>query len=460
MGECLDSLLAQTFTNFEVIVVDDCSTDNSVAVAESYVEKFGGRMTLLHMEENMGNGGVCRNKGFLVSRGEYIQFLDSDDVLTKTALEELYTLAKDYDAEVVYCEKHLESKGVGEDLFKNAVIDTSLTIKPPYVDKPTFESEDLSERVEKLLHGRFGVVCWDKFIRRDFMQENELFFPHVRRSEDTIWSRGVVFCAKKILRVPNTVYIYRKSIASVTRGKKTPEDKMTLWVSPTLLGLKALDNFMSKHEFFRLNPSYRYIILKNFGLMRLNHAVNFGKNLSEEAVYSIIKEEFGKKLGEYDVLISLLLANLCSKEKSYDDVQEFIKLAANFIARIDIKFLSTTGDFQIIKVSDEKATVWKPAWFQKGGIGYQIQSHIGNLEIVAKATTDGKVQLKLRGVDVQDNSKRLPYWIDYTKLIVNGKAIFDKLTSAWHDKPFQHNINVKADEEIEIQVECLPHRNN
>ena len=143
------------------------------------------------------------------------------------------------------------------------------------------------------------------------------------------------------------------------------------------------------------------------------------------------------------------------------DDQTLFKFKNYFTARIDIKFLSTEGDFQILSISDDKATIWKPAWLQKGGIGYQIQSYVGKLEMVAKSTVNGKINLELRGLDVKDSkdkSKRIPYWVDYTKLTVNGKTILNKNTPAWHDKAYLHRMDVKAGEEIKIQVEWLPHR--
>ena len=130
-------------------------------------------------------------------------------------------------------------------------------------------------------------------------------------------------------------------------------------------------------------------------------------------------------------------------------------------ARIDIQLVPKgEGDFQVVSVSDDKASVWKPAWFQKGGIGYQIQSHAEKLEIIAKTTVNGKINLYLRGVDIRypnDNSKRIPYWIDYTKLVVNGNITLDKVTPAWHDKPYGYNMEVKAGDEIKIQVEWVSH---
>ena len=126
-------------------------------------------------------------------------------------------------------------------------------------------------------------------------------------------------------------------------------------------------------------------------------------------------------------------------------------------ARINIKLVPQgEGDFKV-SVSDDKAKVWKPEWFNKGGIGYQIQSH------AEKATADGQIQLWLMGVDVRypkDNTKRVPCWIDYTKLVINGEVIFNKLTPAWHDKPFCHNMNVKAGDEVKIQIEHLVHNDD
>lgn len=90
-----DSLLAHTFQDFEIVVVDDYSTDSSCKVIESYEPKFDGRLRPHRLKENSGSGGVPRNKGNLLFNGEYIKFLDADDMLTNTALAELYSLANE-----------------------------------------------------------------------------------------------------------------------------------------------------------------------------------------------------------------------------------------------------------------------------------------------------------------------------------------------------------------------------
>ena len=246
------------------------------------------------------------------------------------------------------------------------------------------------------------------------------------------------------------------------RLKRAPQDTMKFWLNPLLLGLKSLDNLMSKHEFFKTNPQQRYAILEMFANGKLNSSFSNAGQLSEAEVYATIKQEFGDRLGEYNVLIPALCTALFKdKQALSNDSQIINKFSRYFTARLDIKLMSTAGDFQILSISDKKAAVWKPAWLQKSGIGYQIQSYAGKLDFIAKATSDGQILLNLMALDVRDpkdNSKRIPYWIDYTKLTVNGKSIIDKITPAWHDKAYRHNIDAKAGEEIKIQVEWLPHR--
>ncbi|MBQ6130959.1 MAG: glycosyltransferase family 2 protein [Selenomonadaceae bacterium] len=174
LAECLDSILNQTFQNFEVIVVDDCSTDSSCAVVENYIPKFDGRLTLAHMEKNSGSGALPRNKGFELSRGEYVFFMDADDMLIETALEELYTLAKDYAAEVVYCEKYYRCDAAGEN------IKVDWMQRGTFVDKPTFDTENLAERVKGIVNRRYWVTPWSKLVRRDLIVKSGVHFPHCR----------------------------------------------------------------------------------------------------------------------------------------------------------------------------------------------------------------------------------------------------------------------------------------
>ena len=302
IGECLESILYQTFQDFEVIAVNDCSTDNGVKIVERYIPKFGGRLKLFGMEKNSGSGALPRNKGLKLSRGEYIFFVDADDLITPTALEELYINAENFSADVVYTERYYESN---HDL-SNVYIKNSQSNN--FVDKPTFETDDLAKRVNGILNTKYLVTPWTKFVKRDFLIEHEIFFPHVAISEDNIWTFALIFYAKKLLRVPNVVYVYRLNKNSVGQKKKTPEETINFWGSPLISGVKNLNNLMSKLEFFQNNPKYRYAVLANF-LGKCSMGFSYS-NLPQFAIYETIKQNFGKNLGEQDVLVSVLCALL------------------------------------------------------------------------------------------------------------------------------------------------------
>ena len=316
IAECLESILNQTFLDFEVIVVDDCSTDNSRAVVESYLEKFKGRLKIFSTEKNSGSGALPRNKGMLFSHGEYVFFMDADDLVTSTALEELYALAKHYDSDVVYCEKYYTASADLNEIYIHG------EQKGALIDRPIFETENLAERADKIIAGKFNGTPWSKFVRRDLLIEREIFFPHCKISEDELWSYGLLFFAKKILRVPNTVYILRNSKNSMTRIERSSSQVINFWLNPLIHGLKSLDNFMNRQEFFRLNPQYRCALLENFVHTRFSCIFEASRKISLPEIYDAIKNEFGKDLGERDVLISFLLADLIEQQKIFVRMSE------------------------------------------------------------------------------------------------------------------------------------------
>lgn len=329
IGACLESLFAQTFYNFEVVVVDDCSTDNSVAIVESYIPKFNGKLTLLHTDENTGGGAMPRNKGLYFSRGEYVFFVDSDDFLKQTALEELHMLTKDFDVDVIYCERNFETDEDGD----NVRLVTHQ--KGGLVERPTFETNTLEMRVNTILEHDIWGAPWCKLVRRNFLIENEITFPNIFPCEDYFWTLNLYFFTPKFLRVPLSVYFWRQTKKSSIRGKDTPEGKFTLWINPAIFGLKHLDNTLNKLEFFRNNKDFRHAIL-DFVVKKM-FAMSFQASmiLPQFGIYGAVKKEFGQELGEYDVLVSMLCSTLNMQQKNiFMNQQKFNQIAADTEKRI------------------------------------------------------------------------------------------------------------------------------
>ena len=300
---CLESLLIQTFTDFEVIVVDDCSTDNSVAIAENYLERFGERLKIFSLEENTGSGAIPRNVGLEVASGKYIFFVDSDDLLIDVALEELYNCAEESGAEVVYMNCGFLC---GAEIFPKSIV--AREWDPTFsVEEPTFEPDDLRERVKKFLKNGFVWSPWTKFLRRDFLIDNGIKFPSMRISEDGSWTLEIICLAKKFLRMPSPLYVWRSNENSMTRSNRSPEQNLVFWINPMINGLDYLDDFMSSLDFFKQNPSIRLEVLELFAAIHFQHMSEAFKALEPQEAYEIILREFSKAGSSQPALIAYLL---------------------------------------------------------------------------------------------------------------------------------------------------------
>ena len=309
VGACLTSLLNQTFKNFEVIIVDDCSTDKSCEVVESFIPKFEGRLKLYKSKINSGPG-VPSNKGLNVSLGKYIFFMDSDDLIMQNAFEILYTMAENSGADLVYMEQGF--KFISDDANKifpeqKDLVGMYWQGNGPFINKPTFDSDDIAARMEIFLTSRIGWPLWEKFIRRDLITENELVLPHLRISQDLIFTIELIFHAKKILRLPYPLYIYRRNNAtSLCATKRSDEESILYWTDVNLKGIKFLANFLDEQKFFQENPQYKWALLNFVDGVHFNMLRQIFPKMSPQQVYNIFQKVFTEKFGEYGNLIAYL----------------------------------------------------------------------------------------------------------------------------------------------------------
>ena len=318
LGETLESVLAQTLQDFEVILVNDCSTDNGRRVAESYLKKFGGRLKLYDNVVNSKASGT-RNRGLLLSRGEYVFFLDSDDLIKADALEKMYELAKKFDADVV-------SQGafyrVEEDAKK--VDGTSSRNERIFAGRKEdiIIDDDLLWRLEKPFNYRFYGVPWLRMFRRDFLIGNGIFFPeNVSSCEDVVWKHGFLLLAKRIVHTKLIFNYYRMSDESLTRTKRNNMQYIRYRMNTVFYGIKWIEDIMKKSEFIKKNPEYRYKILEDFTdnmFWRLLKTYR-KRGWTKETVYSLIRQEFGKDFGKYEALVPILSSIITDYRKIIED---------------------------------------------------------------------------------------------------------------------------------------------
>ena len=261
--ECLDSILAQTFTDYEVIAVDDYSTDRTCEIVERYIPKFKGKLQLIRSQVNSGGAGIPRNKGISYSLGKWLFLMDADDVITPTAIAELYEIAEKYDVDMLHCEKMLSTI---DDTDEIPVNQARLTITSGelgnrnFVTEPTFMSEDLADRIDDYTKLRFWNAPWAQFYRRDFVAKNNLKFPKIGIADDVVFNFYAICLAKDIVRIPNTYYVWRKNPNSNVRAVLSIEKGIHRYAHSIMQGIAILDEFMDTLDFFKNDYKYRYAV--------------------------------------------------------------------------------------------------------------------------------------------------------------------------------------------------------
>lgn len=189
---CLESVEAQTYTDYEVILVDDCGTDNTMAVAEKFIScsSIKNRFRIVRHEHNKGNS-VARNTGISEARGKYIYQLDDDDTMTPDCLEKLVKAAEETHADMVVGNFDI----IGDER-----------------DIPRFNTNEVmlteSECFHAYLNGKYQMMPWNKLIRRDFILNNKLFFIKGLAHEDNAWSFSMSCLLKKLVFVHDVTYHY------------------------------------------------------------------------------------------------------------------------------------------------------------------------------------------------------------------------------------------------------------
>ncbi|MBR5914191.1 MAG: glycosyltransferase [Selenomonadaceae bacterium] len=307
VGECLDSLLGQTFQDFEVIVVDDCSTDNSRDVVKKYSPKFNGRLQLIESEKNSGGCAVPRNIGMKYAVGKYLFFLDSDDLIVKTAFERLYYLAEKFNADVVQCEKFFTSD---TPYLKGAHLQVKSFKPDDYITVPTLETENISERIKNFHAQRYVWTAWSKLLKRDFMIENNIDYPVTLNNEDLVFTIYCLSCAKKFLMIPDPINIYRYRPGSILHSKFNVIDNVRKWVRSFATGFSCCDKFLSSIEFYQQHPEIKYLALDAITQDVFSKLVQTYGKFSPALLDDIIREEFEKNSKEESSAMTAFLFNM------------------------------------------------------------------------------------------------------------------------------------------------------
>lgn len=238
--KCLNSIKAQTFTDYEAIIVDDSSPDGSIKIASEFAAS-DPRFKIITRK----NGGLsaARNTGIEHSKGKYIAFLDSDDFVAPTYLEKLYNACEENNADMSYC-------GFTYYLYKSGFKKKQL-----FIVKDCVMEHD--EAVSRIIsdHGLHSYA-WNKLYKRTIFTEHNITYPTMY-FEDVATSPKAAFYANRLAVVGDCLYFYVKrkgSILSTMNVKK---------INDLLYSVMIVSNFLRKNgEYAAFEKDIRRITTK------------------------------------------------------------------------------------------------------------------------------------------------------------------------------------------------------
>lgn len=292
---CLDSIIAQTYKNIEIICINDGSPDNSLQILEKYAQK-DSRMKIIN-QENKGVS-VARNNGTNNATGEYILFVDADDWLELNCCEQLI-------------------KNIGE---SDIIIFDTIR----HINNKIRINKHLETREDQIL--LTGI--WNKMYKSTFLKSNKLLFPTgITHSEDFIFNNYIYIIEPKIKYCPEYLYNYRMNregcatqnwenrihndIKSFTYFKETENfknlmasQKLTLidywarvlfncWSTMPIKNLQkeydlALDSFLKNYKIFN-KKEYKNMI--GYKRIKYKNLIKFFKNIRDLFIYLSCKKD-------------------------------------------------------------------------------------------------------------------------------------------------------------------------
>lgn len=229
--KCIDSILNQTYQNFELLLIDDGSTDKSGVICD-LLEKKDSRIKVFHKE----NGGVssARNLGLMMAKGKYISIIDGDDWIEKNLFEDSIDLFNNYDIDVLMFEYYVD----GDDFSFKHTLEKSI-----YCLKGTEQA--LIDTISP--NNRFA---WSKIFKRCLLNDT-VFNENIILGEDTLFISEIISKTNKIYYTDVAYYHYVQRQNSAVRSNFKIEKLSGILAYSKLLELCVLNNYLIAEHYAR-----------------------------------------------------------------------------------------------------------------------------------------------------------------------------------------------------------------
>lgn len=266
LHRCLDSVFAQTYQDFELICINDCSQDSSLAILREYEEKYSDKLIVLDNEQNIGQG-LSRKKAIQISKGDYIAFLDSDDYIAEDYLETYLREMESHECDVAVAgfTKDIEGKFIEN--------------KAPYGEWSVLT---------------YAISC-AKMYRSSFIKEHDIDYSDIRRGEDIYFGMSLYYYGARIHRFDYYGYYYylnhNSTTGSLNYDKEFEKDIALIF-----------ERFLADHDICRLSQKKRDYIVYTYISNMVNALITYGHGCKPKKMkrkYEFFLQDMKKKFPEY-----------------------------------------------------------------------------------------------------------------------------------------------------------------
>ena len=334
LNDCLNSVIASSYKNIEILCVNDCSTDKSIDILQEY-QKKDERIRIITHEQNKGLGGA-RNSGIEAATGEYIVFVDSDDVISDNMIEELYDYINQTQADLVFCDIML-------------LDDRSLKPYKPVHDLKYVRDKILEPQKNFAPFVNIWPSAWNKIWKKSIIEY--IRFPENIYYEDHLFYYKYLFKCNKVAYLDKPLYFYRHERTNSIMKEVSPR---IFEIFEIIKNLEVLfKNHFNKEE-------YEAYIIKITIRLLWERTLAFTEG--SEIVIKFIKEaqnklnqyDEEKKLKYKDSFISIATEMLYNPAKVYNQSEKLItkKYLVKKITNPILRFYKTQN-IDIFSASDD-----------------------------------------------------------------------------------------------------------
>lgn len=282
IAECLNSITQQSYTNLEILLIDDGSTDNSGSICDEFANE-DNRIKVIHKE----NGGVssARNIGLQLAQGEYISFIDSDDCVDKEYISAMYEKIIKTNSDISFCKY---SKLINQKLFEVK------ELLPEYINVDTREQTFVNFflRFFSFRECIFGSCC--RILFKKELAKNTRFDLNINVSEDLLFLAKIMLKSKAITSVDQQLYFYRQTSNSTSHSYKRNYLNSQVYLYLELEKIfKLFDNKKCKKHFYTYICLLCYYVISN----ELRFKQKEKKTSIERVRESVIYKYFSLKNG-------------------------------------------------------------------------------------------------------------------------------------------------------------------